>query len=308
MDHVGRRFVLGAAVAALVALSCGGTTSGPAATQQPKGKVVVAAFNFTESSILARIYAKALEDKGYTIELKDNLGSREIVEPALEKGDIDLVPEYISTLLLFLNKGKADEASGDTQKTLATLRGYLEPKGLKALDPAPAQDHSAFVVSEETARKHNLKKMSDLIPIAGQLTLGASPQCPQRPACIPGLKRVYGLEFKTFKPLDPVGPLTRAALERGDIDVALLLSTDGAIAAKRWVPLDDDRHLQNAENVTPVIRASVLNDEIAQTLNAIAKELTTEDLITMNKAAQLDKEDPEPIAVRWLRDHKLLKK
>lgn len=290
--------------AGLVMSACGGAG---APAPGSKGTVVVASTNFTENVTLAYLYAKVLEPAGYKTELRLNLGSREIVEPALEKGEIDVVPEYISTLLEFLNKG-ANEASADTTETLGKLRPRLEAAGLRALDPAPAQDHSAFVVRKETADKHRLRTMSDLARVSKDLVLGASPQCPQRPFCLPGLKRVYGIDFRDFKATDAVGPITRTALERGDVDVALLTSTDGAIAAKGWVALDDDKGLQRAENVTPVIRTKAATADIERALNGLSAKLTTDDLIQLNKAVTIDKEDAAVAAERWLKDKGLIKK
>lgn len=297
---------LGALLVALglIASACGGA-SAPAAGS--KGTLVVASTNFTENVTLAYLYAKVLEPAGYKIDLRLNLGSREIVEPALEKGEIDVIPEYISTLLEFLNKG-ANEASADTQETLGKLRPRLESAGLKVLDPAPAQDHSAFVVRKETADKLKLTTMSDLAKVSKDLVLGASPQCPQRPFCLPGLKRVYGIDFKDFKATDAVGPITRTALERRDIDVALLTSTDGAIADKGWVALDDDKGLQRAENVAPVIRTKAASADVERALNGVSAKLTTEDLIRLNKAVTIDKEDAAVVAERWLTDKGLIKK
>jgi osmoprotectant transport system substrate-binding protein len=126
-----------------------------------KGKITVAGFNFSESSILAQIYGQALRIIGYDVSYKLNLGNREVVEPALEKGDIDLYPGYAATELEFINKGKG-EATSDPAATVKLLNGYLQPKGLIALDPSPAQDQNAFAVTKATADKYKLVSLSDL--------------------------------------------------------------------------------------------------------------------------------------------------
>ncbi len=302
------RSIVGAAVLGLALLisACGQGTQ-PAASPVEKGSITVASFNFPESLTLANIYAKALEAQGYKVSLRANLGRREVVEPALEKGEIDLYPGYAATELEFLNKGKG-EATSDAQATVVKLRTYLEPKGIKVLEPASAVDENVFAVTRATATRLNLKKISDLVPVANQLTLGGPPECPNRPFCAKGLERVYSIKFKAFKPLDTGGPITKTALERGDIDVALLFSSDGSITAKGFVVLDDDKHLQNADNVVPVIRASAAKDDAVKLLNRISAKLTTEGLIGLNKRTDIDKEDPDAVAKKWLQDNGFLKK
>ncbi len=301
------RSIVGASFVALafLASACGGGT-GPAASATPRGAITVGGFNFSESTTLANVYGQALEAKGYKVTIKAKLGTREIVAPALERGDIDLYPGYAATDLEFYNN-KAGEASSDVQATVAKLRDRLQPKGIKALDPSTAVDINGIVVTKATADKFNLKKISDLTPVANQLRFGTTPECDKRPFCLPGLQRVYGITFKEVKPLDSVGPITRTALERGDVDVALLLSTDGAIAAKGWVLLDDDKHLQRADNVIPIIKASAANDEVTRLLNQVSAKLTTDGLIKLNRATDVDKQDADAVAKKWLQDNGFLK-
>lgn len=290
---------------ALLGSACG--QSGGAPSAQPKGTIIVAGFDFTESTTLANLYGKALQDLGYTINYKAKLGSREIVAPALERGDIDMYAGYAATDLEFYNK-KAGEATADPKETVTKLRQRLDAKSIKVLEPAPAVDQNALVVTKATATKYNLKKTSDLTPVAGQLRFGTTPQCPARPFCLPGLKRVYNITFKEVKPLDTGGPITEAALDRGDVEVALLFSTNGTIAAKGWVLLEDDKHLQLADNVVPIIRASVAKDDVVKLLDRISAKLTTEALTNLNKQTDVDKQDPDVVAKKWLQDNGFLKK
>ena len=127
-----------------------------------------------------------------------------------------------------------------------------------------------------TARRFDLTTMSSLAPVAGQLTFGGPPECPQRPFCLPGLHEVYGILFGDFTPLDAGGPETIAALKRDAVQVGLLFSTDPSIEQNGFVPLVDDKHLQNAENITPVIRSEKLNDEVRTLLDAVSARLSTE--------------------------------
>src|SRR5437879_4792902 len=199
-----RGTVIGGLFVGLAFLTAGcGSSPGASPSSSPKGTVTVASFNFPESAILAQIYGQALKAKGYTVQFKLNLGSREVVEPALEKGDIDLYPGYAATELEFINKGKG-EATPDAAATVAKLNTYLEPKALKALNPSPATDENAFAVLK-SGKYGTYKTLSELVPVAPQMTLGGPPECPNRPFCQAGLQRVYGLNFKAFKPLDAGG-------------------------------------------------------------------------------------------------------
>jgi osmoprotectant transport system substrate-binding protein len=139
--------------------------------------------------------------------------------------------------------------------------------------------------------------------IASQMTLGGPPECPTRPFCQAGLVKVYALHFKAFKPLDAGGPLTKAALDRGDIDIGLIFSSDSAYSTGKYVQLQDDKHLQNADNVVPLIKSTKASADVTALLNEIDGKLTTQDLIALNKSSDVDKQDPDVIAKKWLSDH-----
>jgi osmoprotectant transport system substrate-binding protein len=299
------RYAFGAGVAglALMVAACGSSSkSGSGAGTATKQTIKIGALNFSESAILAGIYEGALKKNDIDVTVRPNLGSREIVQPALERGDIDLYPGYAATELEFVNKG-AGEATPDPKATTEKLRAALAPKGLTALDPSPAVDSNAFAVTKATAAKYSLKNLSDLAPVADQLKLGGPPECPTRPFCQLGLNKTYGINFKEFKPLDAGGPLSVAALANGDVDVALIFSSDGSIPGKGFVVLADDKHLQNADDVVPVIRTQAATDKARAALNKVSAALTTEDLAQLNKRADVDKEDPQVLAQDWLTKH-----
>jgi osmoprotectant transport system substrate-binding protein len=265
--------------------------------------VKTGSFNFDESVILMELYSQVLETNGYTIERHARLGNREIVEPALESGQIDLVPEYLATVESFLAKANS-KASSDPTATQKALQDLLTPKNITVLDfAAQAVDTNGFVVTKATADKFKLAKMSDLTPVAGQIVLGGPPECPQRPFCLIGLQSTYGLQFKDFKPLDAGGPLTVAALDSGDIDVGLLFTTDPAITLKNYVLLDDDKHLQLADNIAPVIRNDILTRgaDARTLLNSVTSKLTTADLTDMNKQVGIDHKDAKDVATAYLK-------
>jgi osmoprotectant transport system substrate-binding protein len=299
-----RHLAIAFAVFALISGACGGGGIGPA----EKPTIRIASFNFSESVILAELYGQILESNGYKVDRKLNLGNRELVFPALEKGEIDFVPEYLATVLAFATKSATKV--GDAATAHAQLQDALKSRGLAVLDFARAVDTNAFVVTKATADKFRLKKMSDLAPVAGQLILGAPPECPQRPFCIQGLQQTYNIRFKEFKPLDAGGPLTVAAVEAGQVDVGLLFSTDAAITAKGFVLLEDDKKLQAADNVAPVVRQELLDkagDDLRRHANAISAKLTTEELTNLNKLVGIDRKEPRAVAGDWLKQNGLVR-
>jgi osmoprotectant transport system substrate-binding protein len=266
------------------------------------GPITVGSTDFSEQLIVAEMYRAALEAAGIEATASYNLGSREIVEPALEEGEIDLYPEYVGTALEFLNGG-AGEATSDTEETRQKLQETFADKDITVLQAAEAQDKNAIVVTPDTAEEYGLETVSDLKEAAPELVFGGPPECPERPLCLQGLEDTYGLDFKDFRSLDAGGPLTVAALEDGKIDVALMFTTQGIIAEKDWVSLEDDQGLQPAENLVPVIRSDALTPKVEEVLNAVSAKLTTEELTELNRRVDVDKEDPEDVAQQWLSDN-----
>ena len=265
-------------VIALIAAACGSGGTGA------KPTVKIGSTNFSEQLVLGELYAQLLEANGYPVERKFNLGSREIVFPALASGQIDLEVDYLATLLAHVNKNAT--GSTDPKVTATALQKELDAKNLTVLDYAPAVDQNGFVVTKATADKYKLTKLSDLASVAGQLVLGGPPECQNREFCALGLKTVYGIQFKEFKPLDTGGPITVAALESGQVDVGLLFTSSAVIAVKGFVLLEDDKHLQLSDNVAPVVRNDLLGKaggEFKTLVNSVAPKLTTAELTAMNK-------------------------
>lgn len=269
--------------------------------------ITVASFNFPESVILAEIYSQALEGGGFTVDRQLDLGARELVEPALQRGLVEFVPEYSGSALTFVTKGET-AVTADERATHRDLRSALAERGITALVPAPAQDKNGVVVTAETASRFNLTTISDLVPVASDLVFGGPPECPERPLCLPGLESAYGLKFRQFVPLDSGGPFTVQALSQGQVDVGLLFTTDGAIDANEFVLLEDDRLLQPAENVTPVVHEDVVErfgDDLVRLVNAVSAELTTEDLRVLNARVSIQGKPAGDVAAEWLADHDL---
>jgi osmoprotectant transport system substrate-binding protein len=299
--------------AAVVVALCVAVTACTGASPHPtrnaasgsKGTIVVGVSGaFTENQIVAEMYAQVLEHAGYTVERQLDLRSREISQYALESGQIDLKPEYLSSLLLFIDPNAV--ASNDPVEVAASDRELLTPRGIEVLTPSPAQDTNQFVANAQTAQRFNLTTMTSLAAAASQLTLGGPPECPQRPFCLTELRDTYGIVFDDFKPLDVGGPQTVAALMSNDVQIGLLFSTDPRIGANGFVPLVDDKHLQDAENITPVIRSDELNDEVRAALDAVSAQLTTENMTTLVGKVAIDGQDIPSVAKGFLVSNGLL--
>ncbi|MEU6122880.1 ABC transporter substrate-binding protein [Streptomyces sp. NPDC047123] len=309
-----RRTLLGgllatASVPALASCS-GGITSlngdggGGGGGGSSKDGVTIGTANFTENQVLGYLYAAALAADGIKTNVRPNLGTREILIPALKGGDIDLLPEYQGALLHYLDpKAKATE-EGEMQNALAMRL----PRGLQILPYGRAEDSDAFVVTRETAKKYGLKSLADLAEHNGKLVIGAAPEVKKRTVGAVGLKDVYGVEFKEFKSLDSSGPLVKGALRKGDVDVANLFTTDTDIAAEHWVVLTDPKNLVPGQHVVPLVADRRADSAVRKALARLGALLTTEDLTELNRLVDKDKKDPEDVADDWASRHGLTKK
>ena len=283
-----------------------GSTSGPRG--RPDDSIVVASFDFAESELLGELYATALEAHGYPVTRRLDLGSRELLQPALVQEQIDFLPEYVGTALTFLTLGAVDVTSHSPSMYRA-LKRTLSAKGVKALDYSSAQDKNGIVVTAETAERLDLEEISDLKEHASELVFGGPPECDERPLCLPGLESTYGLRFESFVPLDVGGPATLAALDGREIDVGLLFTTDPNLSSPDLVLLQDDQGLQPAENVVPVVVAKVAERygaQFEQVVDAVTNALTTSSLRSLNRAVQIDERDVHDTAEAWLESEGLL--
>jgi osmoprotectant transport system substrate-binding protein len=292
------------AVAALLAGGCSPAAQRPPPEDPHRPTITITSFDFLESEILAEVYGQALRQAGYPVEVVPRLGPREIVQPALEQGRVDLVPGYLGSGLNFLSEQQR-VATADPRRTHDLLRHALAARGLRALGYAPAQDRNGFVVTGAMAGRHKLERISDLQPIARQLTFGGPPECPGRPLCLGGLQDVYGLKFKHFEPMASRST-TAGALETGEIDVGMLETTDANLLNHDFVQLEDDRRLQPAENVVPIVRQEILTaygPALLGVVDAVTAQLNTRDLIHLNQRVQLQGVKPATAAGQWLLQH-----
>ena len=282
------------------------TAPGRGATA-PGGAVVVASFNFPESELLAAIYGLAIRHAGIPVRLELDLGPRELVQPALVQGLVDVVPEYLGTALRTL-ESRPGVLMPDPAAVQAALARALAPWHVRVMTPAAAQDQNGIVVTGATARRLGLHKVSDLRRVAGRLTLGGSPECTVRPYCLPGLRKVYGFGFAGFLPFG-TEPERVTALREGVVDVAVLDTTDGNLATGDLVLLSDDRHLQPAENVVPVITGSALaryGKRLAGAVNAVSAQLTSQALLFMDWRVEVAGASVRAEAHAWLERHGIL--
>ncbi|MFJ9826556.1 ABC transporter substrate-binding protein [Streptomyces sp. NPDC101160] len=330
-DLVSRNSRIAGAVLGLAALTvsltaCGGDSlekskdGGSAATGGSgggsKGSIVVGAASFTESKVLAELYAQLLDDAGYDASVT-TVQNRELYEPSLEKGEIDVVPEYAATLAEFLNAKvngpKAPEekpvASGDPAATTEALKKLAEPRGLKVLAVGGAVDQNAFAVSREFAEKNKLSTLSDLGRAKLKVKIAAGDECAIRPFCAPGLKKTYGIDVAGVDPKGVGTPQAKQAVKDGVDHLVLTTTTDATVDSFGLVFLTDDKKLQNADNVLPVVNAKDAGSpQIAAALDKITKVLTTADLAELNRKVDAERAKPEDVAKSYLESKGLLKK
>jgi osmoprotectant transport system substrate-binding protein len=295
---------LALALAALLAGGCSPAAQRATPEDPHRPTITVTSFDFPESEILAEIYGQALRRSGYPVEIVPRLGAREIVEPALEQGRVDLVPGYLGSGLNFLAEQQR-VATANPRTTHALLEQALRPRGLSALGYSPAQDRNGFVVTGDMAKRHKLERISDLRPIARRLTFGGPPECPGRPLCLKGLQDVYGLEFKQFEPM-PSRTTTADALVNGELDVGMLETTDANLINHDLVQLEDDRGLQPAENVVPIVRREILaayGPALVDLIDAVTAPINTRDLVHLNQRVLLQGLNPATVAATWLLGH-----
>ena len=277
-----------------------GLTAGGVASAQTKS-LTVGSKDFSGAQAISQAYGQALENEGYDITFKDNLGATEIVYKALENGDLDGYADYQGTLLTYLG----GTPTGDSAETYKALQDKLAGTDITVSKPAPAVDVNGFYVTKETAKKYKLKKVSDLTKSASKLTFGGPPECEDRPLCLGDTsQQLYGLDFSEVKKLDVGGPITVKALEDGDIDVALLF-TGSSVIPKDAVLLTDDKKMQPADNPVFVLNRDKANSATLKTLNAVSAKLTTAAYNKMSLDISENKEDPADVAAAFLQKNGL---
>jgi osmoprotectant transport system substrate-binding protein len=303
--RLSRMLALGASMLVLVgACSAGGGSSSQTVAGGSNVTVRIGSDGFYEAKLMAEIYGQALEANGYKVDRSAiGLGTRKVTAAALESGQFDLKPEYIGSGLAFYDPTKT---TGDPATNEAALQAILTTKGggITVLDYSPAADQNAFVVTQATATKYNLSKMSDLTAVQSQLKFGVATDCSTNPVCAQALKDAYGLDLTNALPLYACDQPMVDALKAGTIDVGELCSTQPDIAENHWVVLTDDKHTQPADNIAPLVRddllAKVDKTSFEAILNDVSAKMTTAELTTLNAEYVFDKKDIPTIAKEWL--------
>lgn len=296
-----------AAVFALVAtLLAGCGSSNPLGGGQISGdlkSITVGSADFTESKIIAELYAQALEANGFTVGRQFGIGSRETYIPAVQDHSIDLIPEYTGNLLQYFD-AKTPATTSD-----AVLLGLLKalPGDLSILYPSPAEDKDTLAVTEATAQKWNLKSIADLAKHSAEVKVGAPSEFQTRVTGLVGLKDKYGLDIApaNFVSIsDGGGPATVKALTGGTVTAANIFSTSPSIEQNKLVVLEDPQSVFLAANVVPLVSSQKMSNELKTVLDAVSAKLTTEALIELNTAVEGNQGiDPDEAAGKWIKDN-----
>ncbi|MEU6507000.1 ABC transporter substrate-binding protein [Streptomyces sp. NPDC046942] len=305
------------AVALLTLTAC---TTGPALENRgevtaPPGDshhLTIGSAGFTESDLLAQMYAQLLNRAGYRTSMI-TVANRELYEPALESGQIDVVPEYAATFADWLNaKAHGADAepvgSPDLGRTMKALRRLAASRGLSVLPPGRAVDQNAFAVRADYAREHRLRTLGDLGASGLRVRLAAGDECVRRPYCAPGLKKVYGIDITGVDPKGVGTTQAKRAVQEGRDQMVLTTTTDATLDSFGLVLLADDRHLQNADYIVPVVnRARAGSEGVAKALGKLNDVLTTADLAAMNQQVDSWRRLPADVARTYLKEQGLLR-
>jgi osmoprotectant transport system substrate-binding protein len=284
----------------------GGDGGGAIVSNPDNGKVnlTIGSKNFPEQEILGEIYAQALEAAGYKVKTDLNLGSETVALKSVKSGQISGYPEYASTALTSFFGKEPEEVPADAQGAWQEANAEFEKDGLTAFEPTPFASANAVGTTTETAEKYDLENVSDLEGISEELTLYGSPECRQRIDCLAGLESLYGLKFKSFKPVD-IG-LRYTVLEKGQADLSILFTTDPQLSAEKdkFVILADDKEVFPAGNVIFVTQQSVAEDagpDYEETILQVQEGLTLPVMQELDARVELEKQTPTEAAASYLK-------
>lgn len=287
------------------------TDSAQPSAARDLGELTVGGADFTEMVVMENMYKLLLEQEGYTVDIT-SVSAREVYLPALERGEVDVVPEYAATLAEYLNKEANGPqappiASNDAEATVAAMQPLTQAKGLVLLEPAQAQDSNGYYVAKTFADEHDLTTLTDLGALGQPVTIAAGDECMERPFCAPGLTTTYGIEV-TGVTGDGFGSLTgKQKVLNGQAQLGTTGTTDGTLPGLGLVLLEDDKKLQAADNLIPLVNGQSAGDpKIAEALDGLAPVLTTEDLADLNAKVDAQRQKPEDVARGYLMEKGLL--
>ncbi len=317
---LGRRALALLAVPAFALAACGGgggdafeeaTATSDAAAGGDAGSLTVGGADFTEMKIMQSMYELLLEEAGYTIDVK-TVGQREVYTPSLESGEIDVVPEYAATMAEYLNReenGPEAEpiSTNDVAETVEAMTPLAEARGLTVLEPSQALDANGFYVTKDFAEENDLTTLSDLAALGQPVTLAAGDECLERVFCALGLEETYGIDIAGVTGDDFGSATGKQKVVDGDAQLGLSGTTDGTLEGLGLVVLEDDKELQAADNLVPIVNTESAGDEqVAKTLNSLAEVLTTEDLTNLNSQVDGERLLPEDVARDYLTEKGLI--
>lgn len=268
-------------------------------------QLTVGSKNFTEALILGEIYAKALQAAGYDVKTNLNLGSETVAYKALQDGEISGYPEYTSTLLTSIFGKEANQVPADAQEAYQQAQQELQPKGETAFQPTPFADANALGMLKTKADELGVTTISDLQGKSQDLTLYGSPECRQRVDCLVGLQDTYGLQFKSFNPVD-IG-LRYTVLDKGQADASIVFTSDAQLAANpdKYVLLQDDKGIFPSGNVIWVTDQSTVQKagpDYQATIEKVQQGLTLPVMQELNARVDIDKQDPAAVADQYLKE------
>ncbi len=277
-----------------------------------KGEITMSGQNFPEMLIMGEMYKAVLENAGYTVDFKP-VGDRKLYIEQIGSGSIDLAPEYLSSVTDALNvvaNGADAEspATSDVDETLQALTELAAAQGATPLEPAQATDQNAFFVTKEFSDENQVTTLTQLGELGEPIVLAANSDCPEREDCELGLENTYGLNITEVLPLGFQTTETKDAVTEGEADLGQTGTTDGSLEELGFVLLEDDKGLQHAENLVPLVNTEFLdaNPDVADLLNELSATLTTEDLAALNQDVAVNRTEPADAAVQYLEGKELL--
>ncbi|MFJ4297506.1 ABC transporter substrate-binding protein [Curtobacterium sp. NPDC089689] len=305
-----RRLAATIAVASAAAIALAGcSSSDPLSSGSDGGSsktITVGSQAYPSNEIIAELYAQELEHEGFTVKRQLNIGQRKAYWPEIEKGSINVFPEYNGNLLNFLlqEDGKDTTTETTTDGINSALSDAL-PSDVKALPSADASDADTYTVTQELADKYDLKSIADLKKIGGTISIAANPEFATAAYGPKGLKAKYGITGEVNAQNDSGGPLTIKAITSGQSQVADIYSASASIKTENLVTLEDPEHLVPANNVTPIVSKD-LDSKAADAIEKVNDKLTQEALIDLNKQNSVDQKSAASVAKAFLQDNGLL--
>lgn len=263
--------------------------------------IVVGSQQYYSNEIIAELYAQVLEKDGFTVKRNYNIGQREVYLPQMQKGNIDVMPEYSGNLLQYYDK----DSDAKTADEIADGLKSALPSGLRALDSASATDQDSYTVTKDFSEKNDVTSLADLKDVSEKLTVGGNSEFQTRPYGPQGLKSDYGVDVDFQSIEDSGGALTVKALKDGTVQLADIYSADPSIKTNGFVSLKDPKNLILPQNVTPIVSKKVTS-KAADDIDSVNKVLTTDALISLNTESTVDKEKASTIAKKFLTDKGLL--